>query len=432
MTKPTDCNPSASVAEMRNHNPSASPSFNPSASRVPAPRRAAIYDCDRILAFAIGKPSEAFGEPYAVFDSSRRIARLPGPPYQFLDRIVEVEPPPWVLQPGGWITAEYDVPAAAWYFAANRQRAMPFAVLLEIALQPCGWLAAYCGSALTSDDDLRFRNLGGRAVQHAEVFAEPATLATRVRLTSVSRAGGMIVQKFDFQVSRDGQAIYDGDTAFGFFSDAALAQQVGIRDAAGRRFVPTAEQLAAGRPPFDLPAEPPRAPDDAMDARAFAAGLAVPGLASQGLALPGRAFRMIDRIDVLLPDGGPRGLGYVAGSTAVDPSAWFFKAHFYQDPVWPGSLGLESFLQLLKAYARDRWPHLAATHRFESIAVGQPHEWQYRGQIIPRNKRVEVSAVITRRDDGPAPLLVADGFLSVDGIIIYEMKSFGIRLVANE
>ncbi len=36
-----------------------------------------------------------------------------------------------------------------WYFAANRQATMPFAVLLEIALQPCGWLAAYLGSALT-------------------------------------------------------------------------------------------------------------------------------------------------------------------------------------------------------------------------------------------------------------------------------------------
>ena len=34
------------------------------------------------------------------------------------------------------------------------------------------------------------------------------------------------------------------------------------------------------------------------------------------------------------------------GGMAVDPSAWFFKAHFYQDPVIPGSLGLESLLQL--------------------------------------------------------------------------------------
>ena len=51
---------------------------------------------------------------------------------------------------------------------------MPFAVLLEIALQPCGWLAAYLGSALTSDADLSFRNLGGRAVQRRRVTPDRA------------------------------------------------------------------------------------------------------------------------------------------------------------------------------------------------------------------------------------------------------------------
>ena len=45
----------------------------------------------------------------------------------------------------------------------------------------------------------------------------------------------------------------------------------------------------------------------------------------------------------------------MVGTIAVDPEFWFFKAHFYQDPVWPGSLGLESFLQLLKYAAWQRW-----------------------------------------------------------------------------
>ena len=35
---------------------------------------------------------------------------------------------------GGVIEAEYDVPPDAWYFAADRQPAMPFAVLLEVGL----------------------------------------------------------------------------------------------------------------------------------------------------------------------------------------------------------------------------------------------------------------------------------------------------------
>ena len=46
---------------------------------------------------------------------------MPGPPYQFLDRITAIHAEPWKLVAGGVIEAEYDVPPDAWYFAANRQ-----------------------------------------------------------------------------------------------------------------------------------------------------------------------------------------------------------------------------------------------------------------------------------------------------------------------
>ena len=354
--------------------------------------RAPEFDRDKITAFAIGNPSEAFGAPYEVFDSERRIARLPGPPFQLLDRIVHTGGArPFELATTDWIEGEYDVPPDAFYFRANRQSSMPFSVILEVALQPCGWLAAYCGSALRSKADLSFRNLGGKAVLHEELFADAGTLTTRVRLTSFSEAGGMIIQKYDMKVLRVGRPVYEGDTSFGFFSKAALAQQVGVRGA--KPWVET-------RPGVALRLED-RAP------------------------FPERDYRMVEDV-VLVPEGGPKGLGFVRGTTDVDPERWFFKAHFYQDPVWPGSLGLESFLQLLKADLAHRHPSLLATHRFEPILLGEPHEWLYRGQILPTNRRVTVEAVVDeRREKG----CVASGFLSVDGITIYEMRRFGLRLV---
>ncbi len=75
-----------------------------------------LYDTERILAFAVGKPSEAFGERYRVFDEERRIARLPGPPFQFLDRVVAVSGEPWKLVAGARVEAEYDVPARCLVF----------------------------------------------------------------------------------------------------------------------------------------------------------------------------------------------------------------------------------------------------------------------------------------------------------------------------
>jgi 3-hydroxymyristoyl/3-hydroxydecanoyl-(acyl carrier protein) dehydratase len=365
------------------------------AARVPPPPPAVVqgFDRERILAFAVGKPSEAFGEPYRVFDRDRVIARLPGPPYQFLDRITAIDAQPWKLVAGGTIVAEYDVPADAWYFAADRQPTMPFAVLLEVALQPCGWLAAYLGSALTSPQDLCFRNLGGTAIFHQPVGPHSGTLASTIKITRLSTSGGMIIQNFDFSVRVGDTLIYQGDTYFGFFSHAALAQQVGVREA--RPYVPSEDERQRGRS-FPVPDVAP---------------------------MPARLMRMVEQVDLFVADGGPHGLGFIQGSKRVNPDEWFFKAHFYQDPVWPGSLGLESFLQLMKVAALERWG--LAEYHWHCPALGQPHRWLYRGQVLPTHGLVTVQASITAVDDATRTLR-ADGFLSVDGRVIYQMNDFSL------
>jgi len=376
-----------------------------------------IYDRDRLLAYAIGKPSEAFGEPYRIFDSGRVIARLPGPPYFFMDRVTAVEPPPWIVKADGWIEAEYTVRPDDWYFAANRQPAMPFCVLLEIALQPCGWLAAYAGSALKSETDLKFRNLGGKAVQYRDLPPETRTLVMRCRMTKVAESGGMIIEHFDIEVLSDDdrQMIYQGTTYFGFFSQQALSRQVGIPGAADRAYSPPADGQGKDMG-FIFEPESPLSPDDKTVSPAARA------------ALPGKALLMIDGIEVYLPKGGSSGLGFIRGFKQVDPEEWFFKAHFFQDPVCPGSLGLESFLQLLKYVCLQRWPHLKDSHRFE-FCMDKEHEWIYRGQVVPRNRKVVVDADIIRVEESPFPAVYANGFLKVDGLFIYEMKDFGLRLV---
>ena len=70
----------------------------------------------------------------------------------------------------------------------------------------------------------------------------------------------------------------------------------------------------------------------------------------------------------------PRVWDLLRATKRVDPHEWFFDAHFYQDPVLPGSLGIESFVQLLKYMARQRWPQLVDSHRF-ALLTGKPHQW---------------------------------------------------------
>lgn len=350
----------------------------------------ALFDSDTIMAFSNGKPSEAFGDRYSLFDGddNRVIARLPGPPYQFLDRVVTVTSPKWEMKAGGTVIGEYVVPDTEWYFDANGKSGMPFSVLLEIALQPCGWYSAYMGSALQSDIDLSYRNLGGSGVIHRLPEPGSGPIGIAVDSTNVSKSGGMIIQNFTFRVYDARGDIYLGDTYFGFFTRDALADQIGIRE----------ESLLAGFTPKNAGAFP-------ADPR-----------------LPSAPLQMMDTITTLDPVGGPDGLGFVEGQKRINPDEWFFKAHFYQDPVWPGSLGLEAMLQLMQVFAIDRWGDAVTAFEF----TPRKHTWVYRGQVIPVDKEVTVQAIITGIDD-ETRTVNARGYLSVDGRLIYSMKDFELR-----
>jgi 3-hydroxymyristoyl/3-hydroxydecanoyl-(acyl carrier protein) dehydratase len=200
----------------------------------------------------------------------------------------------------------------------------------------------------------------------------------------------MIIQDYDFELCDATGPVYRGSTTFGFFTAKALAQQIGLRDA---RFHTVTPQEQARGELFDYPQTPPF-PDDQL--------------------------RMLDRVSLFVPDGGPKGLGLIEAVKDVRPGEWFFEAHFYQDPVWPGSLGLEALLQLLKVAAARRWPGA-----WFECNVGK-HRWAYRGQVVPSSRGVSVQAVVTAVDEDRREL-TGDGLLSVDGLVIYRMNDFKVR-----
>jgi 3-hydroxymyristoyl/3-hydroxydecanoyl-(acyl carrier protein) dehydratase len=206
----------------------------------------------------------------------------------------------------------------------------------------------------------------------------------------------MIIQHYDFDVRAENLSVYTGNTYFGYFSDEALSNQVGFTNVSLHE--PTQAERAV-RSEFAYP---------------------VNG------SYPDAQMRMIDQIDIFDSRGGEHGLGFIRGYLDVDPDAWFFKAHFYQDPVCPGSLGLESYVQLLNHVATERWA-VTEHPQIEALSTGCAHEWGYRGQVISRDTRVVVEATVTAIDDANQ-ILTADGFLTVDGRIIYQMNDFSVQL----
>jgi acyl transferase domain-containing protein/3-hydroxymyristoyl/3-hydroxydecanoyl-(acyl carrier protein) dehydratase len=359
------------------------------------------FDHRSLLACAWDRPSLAFGELYRAFDGPRHLPRLPAPPYQFMTRVTSFQGELGSMRPGGVVEAEYRVPDQDWYFAANGSPTMPFCVLLEAHLQPCGWLALATGIPRATEQPLYFRNLDGTGTLTREVPPGNARLRTRTRLTGLSASGGMYLVSFDVEGHLDDEPIFHMSTGFGFFPAAALLQQVGL---------PRSDPEPGGSRPGD-------------DA---------PGLEGRGDPVVARPpLLMLDRVVSYAPAGGKAGLGRLWAQKDVDPGEWFFRAHFYQDPVQPGSLGLEAILQLLKVYMLERGLDRGiANPRFEPLALGRELTWKYRGQVLPRHRRVSVELEVNEvRRDSRGPLAVAQGWLWVDGTCIYHAQGLALRLV---
>ena len=132
---------------------------------------------------------------------------------------------------------------------------------------------------------------------------------------------------------------------------------------------------------------------------------------------------MLDRVDGLWPAAGEGGLGQLRADKDVDPDEWFFKAHFFQDPVQPGSLGIEAMIQALQFFMLEAGmddgivaPRFEAARRWTTELT-----WKYRGQVLPHHRTVHTTIEITAagRDERGA-WATCEASLWVDGQRIYE------------
>ncbi|MEV0026476.1 beta-ketoacyl synthase N-terminal-like domain-containing protein [Streptomyces atroolivaceus] len=379
-------------------------------AKAPAESDGLVFDYASLLACAWGRPSAAFGAAARIFDGTRRTARLPGPPYHFMTRIVSVDGPQRGMRQGSRVVAEYDVPDRVWYFEQSGDQVMPFAVLMEIALQPCGWLAAYAGCQSAVDVDLLFRNLDGRGTVTGEITPATRTVRTEAELTSISRTGEMIIVSFTVRCRADDAEVFAVSTVFGFFPPSAFDHQVGLP-------VPESDRDA-----LEAPCE--RAVDLTGGPARYFAGSA---------GLPGPMLLMIDRITGYWPEGGGAGLGRLRSEKDVDAGEWFFRAHFFQDPVQPGSLGVEAMCQLLQFYLIDRGLTAGVPRpRFEPVMLDHEVVWKYRGQITPDNRLIRIDMEILEvAEDARGPYAVADARLWGDDICLYHVRGLGVRVVSD-
>ncbi len=369
-----------------------------------------------LFEFATGDIGKCFGPEFDVY-KGRIPPRTPCGDLQVVTQVLEVQGKRLDFKNPASCISEYYVPEDAWYFTKNSHRSwMPYAVIMEIALQPNGFISGYMGTTLKyPNKDLFFRNLDGSGQLLKQPDLRGKTIVNRSVLLSTSMAGGAIIQSFSFELLVEGEVFYQGNAVFGYFSAESLTNQLGIDNGKTSQawFVDNntpLEQIER----FDL---------SDKQLPFFQVQTAKPHY-----RLAGGQLNFVDSVSIV-EGGGKSGLAYIYGERSVDASDWFFRYHFHQDPVMPGSLGVEAIIELLQAYALKN--DLGAQFnnpRF--IAPLSKVVWKYRGQITPLNKRmtldVHLTDIIRNKDE---VRLMGDANLCKDGLRIYEVKDIVLSIV---
>ncbi|MCM3921956.1 beta-ketoacyl synthase, partial [Frankia sp. AiPs1] len=365
--------------------------------------------------FCRGDQAIALGPEFAGY-TGRKATRLPSGGLLLVDRVLAVEGTrgdPKSLDGGASHITEYDAPADSWYFADTANASMPNCVYMETSLQAALMVGYYMGATLGDPAaSVSLRNLGGTARVLREVDLRDATIRQHSKLLSTTDMPGSSLQSFEYTLSVDGEPFYEGETMFGYFSDAALANQTGLD--AGRSAPTWLESTA-------LESGGPQPATRTLDVAARRADPAARLCARDHLAL-------LDTVDVV--DGGGRyGQGYLHAVRAIDPDDWFFARHFHLDPVIPGSLGVETVVQAMQEWLLDS-PHAdGLVDPAFILPVDAPFTWKYRGQFLPTDgeTRLEVHLKEVRRAPGRVRV-TADASVWKPGLRIYELLDIAVEL----
>ncbi len=387
---------------------------------IPSRSKNALLNEKDITTFALGDMAECFGDEFAIY-RGRNMSRQPNTDLQLISRVLKVDGTRGDFSKPSTIYAEYDVPKNPWYYQQNSNTTMPYSILMEIALQPCGLLGAYLGSTLQfPDKDLYLRNLDGEGTSfdlpNGTDFRGKTIHNKSVLISSIAH-GGTILQRYTFELSVDGQVFYKGNSSFGFFAPEALAAQVGLdKGEEIEAWYKTAQLTSKDYMQIKL---------DSLygKMKLFKAPELKPHY-----RLAEDQLNLIDQL-IIAKDKGLYNKGYIHATKFIKTYDWFFTCHFYQDSVMPGSLGVESILQAMQVFALQQ--DLGKTFQSPKFVQLANHKtvWKYRGQILLNVKEMHLEVHIKSIEKQASRLsIIADAYLWNEKMRIYQVRDLALGI----
>ena len=296
-------------------------------------------DLAHLLHAAWGRPSDAFGDRYSIFDGTREggvpkeLPRLPGPPMLLLSRISACPK----LEEG--IVAECDVQESAWFGQEQHARLLEPWVLLEATRQAGMWWLLASDSLFECPESMAIRFKGASLRMEEPVTFPQKTTTLRIDLKP---SGLLDSNEASFQAS-----LFLGEVQIGSLD---LAMELLSRELDKARKGLEAERNewhGEGLPVSEMPLMP------------------------QGLLL------MVEGLPEYWPMGGEAKLGALHAKKTMAHGSWYFRCNAFQDPHLPSAMLMEMACQTLACLAAQKgvvpskgsWAAFGDSMRLEQYAT---------------------------------------------------------------
>lgn len=392
----------------------------------PAPK-SFHFNREQLVEHATGKISSVFGAKFLPMDSYLHRIRLPAPPFLMVDRVLTMSIGP-ADSAVHTITTETDIDASKWYLFENR---MPLGLMLEGAQGHMFLLSQLGLDFINKDKKLLYRMIGGQFKILGPMPYLGETIRYEIRVSP-------LIEKKIFKIEYDCYIdnvliaiVRNGKV--GFFSREEMESSRGIQwqhKNESVTSVPYLPQVQCTRTHFLKEHIKAFANGDPFSC--FGPGFEYSQTHRYSPRIPNGTLLMLDEVSDFDPSGGLFHRGFLRAIQKVTPDDWFFKCHFLNDSVLPGTLSVEATIQALAFYLagmgltldKDGW-------RFE-VVTDKEYSYSARGQITPVHNKVIYELHVKEIILAPYPTVIADILAkNSEEEAIYHIKSFGLRLIPD-
>lgn len=348
-------------------------------------KKPCIFDRDEIIEMTNGSMSKVLGERYKILDSYKVRSRMPSPPYLFISRITKLNAEYGKLKPS-MIEIEYDVDKECIYLQGDKTISD---VVFTEASQIGIFLGSYIGADITDKGSLRFR-IGDskiKVIKNIPVYLGD-TIRLVYRIDKFVNRGDTVVVFCSYECYKGNELILTTKGIGGFFTHEDLEDSKGL--------ITPKFKLNSEENNKSLKVKKLRNKNyyEASELESYFEGklsgcfndISLNKL--EGLHYINPLVRMLDSIKEIKLTGGKYGLGYISATKEIDASHWAFKAHFKNDPVFPGTLILNGANQLFLFFAlhcgfvnSDNYKNIGAIEGLTTTVA-------FRGQVRPKKSRL--------------------------------------------